>query len=84
MFSRRKGQYFEIDALIAIAILVSGLIYVKTINIEPGSFDRTQMYDRNAIKLLRTKQVGDLPINYIIALENGSLAAFTDRDFSIA
>ena len=46
---KRKSQYFEIDALIAMGILIIGIIYVRSLTIENPKADQNAQYSEQSV-----------------------------------
>ncbi len=84
MYSKRKTQYFEIDALIAIALLIAGLIYVKSLSVGQVKSEQNEEYSRECIKLLTTLKVNDLDPDTRNMLANSLLGRYTHDNFTLA
>ena len=81
---RRKSQFFEIDAMIAIAVLIAGIIYVKNIDVTQPEIGQGRVYSEESIKLLRTMRIMDLDESVIAMLEDSGMAKYTNRNFTLA
>ena len=84
MFCRKKGQYFEVDALIALTLLISGLIYVRNIDIQKIPMKFHSQYSQQIINLLTTVKVADLDKEYINLILSSNLTDYINDNNSIA
>lgn len=81
---KRKGQFFEMDAIVAISLLIVGLIYVRNLEMFQPTIDQNKDFSRESIRLFRTLKVANLNESVIIELEQSHLGIYTNRNFSIA
>ncbi len=81
---KKKGQFFEVDALIAIGILVIGLAYIRSLSVDAPQITRNEGYSEESAKLLRTLTVGDLDPDVIENLTTSDLGYLTELNFTVA
>ena len=81
---KKRGQYFEIDAIIAIAILIVGFIYVKSLQTTQPNLDQNREYSQSCVNILRDQKVRTLETpmkNYLIA---SNLSDYTNDNNSVS
>jgi hypothetical protein len=80
----KKSQFFEIDAIIAIGILIAGLIYLKQLTSEQPIKEDINKYSEESAKLLKTMKVNDLNVDNITAIKANCKEEFVDINSSLS
>jgi hypothetical protein len=81
---KKKGQYFEIDALIAIGILIVGLIYIRNLGTTTVDMTQNDQYSSESVKLVRNMRLGDLGADILAHYKNSSLSYYTNENYTVA
>ena len=84
---KRRAQFFEIDAIIAIGLLFIGLMYVRSLTAESNEIVQSQHFSDDSVELFRTMTVSelkDISPALLTSIESGVITApFTNRTFSL-
>ncbi len=81
---RSKSQYIEIDALVAIGILIIGLIYLKTLATTDTIAKPMTHYSIEAVKLLRTLKIEDVSPALLSEMQASQFSAYVDTSYNLA
>jgi hypothetical protein len=65
LFSRKRGQYFEIDAIIAIIILIAGLIYINQLKLDVTDITQHKEYADEVAGFLKNVKMGELSDEFL-------------------
>lgn len=60
---KKRGQFFEIDAIIAIAIFIFGLIFIRSMYLNPSQVSNLEKYSTDAVDYLKNTKIKDLPVS---------------------
>jgi len=80
---RSKGQYLEIDAIVAISILILGLIYLRTLTSSDAITKPLTHYSVESVKLLRTLKTSDLDASLLTAMQSSQFSSSVDVDYNL-
>ncbi|MBD3163611.1 hypothetical protein GF323_00245 [Candidatus Woesearchaeota archaeon] len=81
---RKKSQYFEIDAIVAITLLIVGFIYIRSLTLEHATIQQNEGYSSECVELLRNLKVSDLDPQTRQMLFSSNLARYTEMNNSLA
>lgn len=65
----RKAQFMEIDAILAVVVLVAGLLLIKNLYIHPLENPQVDKYAYDMVNILNTRTMGSLDQSFLAQLE---------------